>query len=98
MQDRATVVYATRWSLDNGLTGTTLHVLSNGVMRPDSFGRPVAKLSGPVALFDELVDVPGEYDLELTMSVRDGRGALSVQHAAFAGPAELSSVPTDSSS
>lgn len=97
MRDRAAVVYASRWVLDNGTTGTTLHVLSEDVLRPDSVGRPVAKLSGPVSVFDQLVDVPGEYDLELTMTVRDGRGALSVQHAAFAGPIELS-AGTDSSS
>lgn len=98
MQNTSTVVYATRWTLDSGMSGTTLHVLSDFVHRADSVGTPVAKLSGPVGLYDELTDVPAVYDLALTMAVRDGRGVLAVEHATYAGPAELMQAPTNSNS
>lgn len=92
MQNRAIVVFASRWTLDDGLTGSTLHVLADPVQRPDGRGRQVAKITGPASVFSELSEIPGVYDLVMGMTTRDGRGALTVEHASLVSPLDLSEV------
>lgn len=98
MNNRSIVLYASRWVLDDGTSGSTLHVLSDRVERGDSRGQPVAKITGSASVYSELRELPGLYDLSLGMSVRDGRGALSVEHAAIVEPLDLVAFAEDASS
>jgi hypothetical protein len=92
MKESALVLYASNWTLDDGATGCTLHVLASGVTRANARGNPVAKVSGPALLFNKLQSVPGVYEMSYDTAVRDGRLGLSLRDVEFSEAVDLPDV------